>query len=100
VCAQPGTRLLFLRLRQLQFQDQALLALVGHPLVFWEDSPTTRVDIVKGEPALMVRQVKPGWLAISLVPEVPAKGKNHCPGEGNPHPPQGGGAECQPPPHC
>jgi hypothetical protein len=55
------------------FQDQALLALVGHPLVFWEDSPTTRVDIVKGEPALLVQQVKPGWLAISLVPEVNEK---------------------------
>jgi superfamily II DNA or RNA helicase len=58
-----------------KFQDQALLALVGHPLVFWEDSPTTRVDIVKGEPTLMVRQVRPGWLSISLTPEVPA-GKN------------------------
>ncbi len=56
-----------------KFKDQALLALVGHPLVFWEDAPTTRVEIVKGEPALMVRQVKPGWLAISLVPEVSDK---------------------------
>ena len=56
-----------------KFKDHALLALVGHPLVFWEDAPTTRVEIVKGEPALMVRQTKPGWLAISLVPEVPEK---------------------------
>ena len=46
---------------------------MGHPLVFWEGSPTTRVEIVKGEPALMVRQTKPGWLAISLVPEVSDK---------------------------
>jgi SNF2 family DNA or RNA helicase len=58
-----------------QFQEQVFLALVGHPLVFWEDSPTTRVDIVKGEPALMVRQIKANRLAISLTPEVP-DGKN------------------------
>lgn len=56
-----------------EFKDRALLSLVGHPLVFWEGSPTTRVEIVKGEPALMVRQTKPGWLAISLVPEVSDK---------------------------
>ncbi|WP_017298935.1 DEAD/DEAH box helicase [Nodosilinea nodulosa] len=55
------------------FADQALLALVGHPLVFWEDSPTTRVDVVKGEPALMVRQTRAGQLAISLTPEVEPK---------------------------
>ncbi|PSN11841.1 helicase [filamentous cyanobacterium CCT1] len=52
------------------FKHQALLALVGHPLVFWEDSPTTRVDVVKGEPALLVRQTRAGKLAISLTPEV------------------------------
>jgi len=36
--------------------DRAILALVGHPLVFWEDSPTTRVDIVTGEPELIVKK--------------------------------------------
>ncbi|HIK43674.1 MAG TPA: DEAD/DEAH box helicase [Leptolyngbyaceae cyanobacterium M65_K2018_010] len=56
-----------------KFQDKALLALVGHPLVFWEDAPTIRVDVVKGEPALVVRQVKAGKLEISLSPEVEAK---------------------------
>ena len=55
------------------FPDQALLALVGHPLVFWEDSPTTRVDVVTGEPALMVRQTRAGQLAISLTPAVEPK---------------------------
>ncbi len=52
------------------FPDRALASLVGHPLVFWEDSPTTRVDMVKGEPALLVRQAGAGKLEISLTPEV------------------------------
>ena len=57
-----------------KFPAQSLLSLIGHPLVFWEDSPTTRVDVVKGEPALLVRQTKVGKLEISLTPEVaPAK---------------------------
>ncbi|MGF1570930.1 MAG: DEAD/DEAH box helicase [Nodosilinea sp.] len=58
-----------------KFQDGALLALVGHPLVFWEDSPTTPIDIVKGEPALLVQQTQPGRLAISLAPPVEDKKK-------------------------
>jgi SNF2 family DNA or RNA helicase len=55
------------------FPDRALVSLVRHPLVFWEDSPTTRVDVVAGEPALLVRQAKAGKLIISLTPEVEAK---------------------------
>jgi SNF2 family DNA or RNA helicase len=39
-----------------RFRDRALLTLVAHPLVFWEDSPTTRVDIVAGEPELIVKK--------------------------------------------
>ncbi len=55
------------------FQDKALLALVGHPLVFWEDAPTTPLEIVKGEPALTVKQGKNGMLTLSLTPPVPEK---------------------------
>jgi hypothetical protein len=55
------------------FPDQALVALVGHPLVFWEDSPNIRVDVVKGEPALLVRQAGAGKLEISLTPPAEAK---------------------------
>jgi superfamily II DNA or RNA helicase len=50
------------------FLDKAMLALVGHPLVFWEDAPTTPLEIVKGEPALMVKQGKNGMLTLSLTP--------------------------------
>ncbi|GAA6623014.1 hypothetical protein [Scytonema sp. NUACC26] len=41
--------------------EKAILELVGHPFVFWENSPTTRVEIVKGEPELLVKKSdKPG----------------------------------------
>ncbi|QQE66940.1 hypothetical protein GFS31_36450 [Leptolyngbya sp. BL0902] len=49
-------------------QAQSMLALVGHPLVFWDDAPTTPVEIVKGEPALTVKQGKNGMLTLSLTP--------------------------------
>ncbi|MEB3289743.1 MAG: DEAD/DEAH box helicase [Leptolyngbya sp.] len=50
------------------FLDEVMLALVGHPLVFWEDAPTTPLEIVKGEPALTVKQGKNGMLTLSLTP--------------------------------
>lgn len=55
------------------FKDEAMLALVGHPLVFWDDAPTTRVDVVQGEPILLVQQIKGDWLAISLSPPMASK---------------------------
>ncbi|WP_338768379.1 DEAD/DEAH box helicase [Massilia sp. METH4] len=42
-------------------------ALVGHPLVFWYDAPETRVEIVGGEPELLVQERK-GKLHLSLHP--------------------------------
>ena len=50
------------------FLDKVMLALVGHPLVFWEDAPTTPLEVVKGEPALTVKQGKNGMLTLSLTP--------------------------------
>lgn len=38
--------------------EKAMSALIGHPYVFWEDAPTTRVDIVRGEPELIVKKDK------------------------------------------
>ena len=55
------------------FQDRALLALAGHPLVFWEDAPTTSLEIVKGEPSLTVQQGKNGMLTLSLTPPLEEK---------------------------
>ncbi len=52
------------------FSTAALLALVGHPLVFLEDSPNVRIDLVKGEPELFVKRLEGERLSIELVPPV------------------------------
>lgn len=52
------------------FSDRAMVALVGHPLVFWSDSPTTRVDIVSGEPELIVKKVKGERLSLEFSPKL------------------------------
>ncbi len=41
-----------------RFGKRAIVALIGHPLVFWEDAPTIPVEVVKGEPELIVKQSK------------------------------------------
>ncbi|MGL6339510.1 MAG: DEAD/DEAH box helicase [Waterburya sp.] len=53
------------------FSDRTLLDLVGHPLVFWSDSPTTRVDIVAGEPELIVKK-KEERLSLQFSPKLQA----------------------------
>ncbi len=60
---------------QYSFNETAIVALIGHPLVFWDDSPTTRVDIVKGEPELLVKKGKDDQLTLQFSPELKA-GKN------------------------
>ncbi|MEO0836588.1 MAG: SNF2-related protein, partial [Cyanobacteria bacterium J06642_3] len=54
------------------FNDHAMVALVGHPLVFWEDSPTTRVDLVSGEPELIVKKIKGDRLTLEFSPQLSA----------------------------
>ncbi len=51
------------------FTNRTLVELVGHPLVFWEDSPSVRVDLVKGEPELIVKRLEGGdRITLSLMP--------------------------------
>jgi SNF2 family DNA or RNA helicase len=50
-------------------QRKALTAMVGHPLVFWEDSPTVPVEVVRGQPELLVTR-KGSKLRIELSPPV------------------------------
>lgn len=52
------------------FNAKAISALIGHPLVFWEDSPTTRVEIVKGEPELIVKKGKRERLSLEFSPKL------------------------------
>jgi superfamily II DNA or RNA helicase len=47
--------------------DKALAALVGHPLLFWMDAPGTRVELLPGEPELLVK-AGGGKVTISLQP--------------------------------
>jgi superfamily II DNA or RNA helicase len=47
--------------------DKALALLAGHPLLFWMDSPGTRIELLPGEPQLMVR-AGGGKVTISLNP--------------------------------
>ncbi len=52
------------------FDTEALIALIDHPLVFWEASPDVRVDIVKGEPELLVKRLENDQLQIELMPPI------------------------------
>ncbi|MUH00161.1 hypothetical protein F7734_50980 [Scytonema sp. UIC 10036] len=63
--------------------EKAICELVGHPFVFWENSPTTRVEIVKGEPELLVKKgnreksgtayAKGDRLTLEFFPKLPEK---------------------------
>ncbi|NRR29918.1 DEAD/DEAH box helicase [Oxalobacteraceae bacterium] len=44
-------------------------ALVGHPLVFWADAPDIRVELLAGEPELLIRKLG-GSLKLSLLPPI------------------------------
>lgn len=52
------------------FSEKAISELIGHPLVFWEDSPTTRVEIVKGEPELLVKKGNLSRLTLQFSPKL------------------------------
>ncbi|HEY9645002.1 MAG TPA: DEAD/DEAH box helicase, partial [Chroococcidiopsis sp.] len=52
------------------FSEKAIAHLIGHPLVFWEDAPTVRVEIVKGEPELLVKKGKDGQLTLQFSPDL------------------------------
>jgi SNF2 family DNA or RNA helicase len=49
--------------------DKAVAVLAGHPLLFWMDSPGTRIELLPGEPQLMVR-AGGGKVTISLNPKL------------------------------
>ncbi len=51
------------------FSEDAILALIGHPLVFWVDAPTIAVEVVRGEPALFVQKTETG-ISLQLSPSI------------------------------
>ncbi|WP_253188051.1 DEAD/DEAH box helicase [Leptolyngbya sp. 'hensonii'] len=52
------------------FDEKAIVALIGHPLVFWENAPTVSVEVVKGEPELLVQEGKEGQMTLQLSPKL------------------------------
>lgn len=47
--------------------DKAVSALIGHPLLFWIDAPGTRVELLPGEPELLVK-ARAGEVLITMRP--------------------------------
>jgi SNF2 family DNA or RNA helicase len=48
------------------FDSMVFASLIGHPLVFWESSPSTKVEIVKGELELRVIKTSQSKLFLEL----------------------------------
>ncbi|MES2113548.1 MAG: DEAD/DEAH box helicase [Pseudomonadota bacterium] len=53
--------------------QRAAAALVGHPLLFWHDAPDTRVELLAGEPELLIRKQGDN-LTLTLQPAIPDDG--------------------------
>jgi SNF2 family DNA or RNA helicase len=51
--------------------------LVGHPLLFWKDSPGTRVELLPGEPELLVK-ASGGNVTITMQPAISAGADEVC----------------------
>jgi superfamily II DNA or RNA helicase len=49
--------------------QKALVALIHHPLVFWQDAPDSRVELLPGAPELLIKK-QDKELLISLTPRV------------------------------
>jgi superfamily II DNA or RNA helicase len=49
------------------FGNESIANLVGHPLLFWADSPGIGVEVVGGEPALLVQKT-PDGISIQISP--------------------------------
>lgn len=60
------------------FTSMAIKALADHPLVFSEKSPEVRLEIVKGQPELLVNRREDGKFEISLPHPVCYRGIGRC----------------------
>ncbi|RJG09458.1 DEAD/DEAH box helicase [Massilia cavernae] len=57
--------------------DRAVQELIGHPLLFWKDSPGTRVELLPGEPELMVR-AQGSMVTITMQPPIDNSSDDVC----------------------
>ncbi|WP_203569865.1 MULTISPECIES: DEAD/DEAH box helicase [Deefgea] len=51
--------------------EAALVDLIGHPQVYWADAPDVRIDLVAGEVALQLKEIK-GQISLKLNPSITA----------------------------
>jgi superfamily II DNA or RNA helicase len=58
-----------------EFNERAISALIGHPLVFWENNPVSRVEVVAGEPELTIETTTDNRIILALSPQL-AIGQN------------------------
>ena len=58
-----------------RFNEKAIAALIGHPLVFWEDNPNAKIEVVAGEPELIVETIRDRRIVLAISPEL-VTGKN------------------------
>ncbi|MBZ2206399.1 DEAD/DEAH box helicase [Massilia soli] len=56
---------------------KAVLELVGHPLLFWKSAPGTRVEVLPGEPELLVRANR-DTVTITMQPPIGAGEDDVC----------------------
>ncbi|MGZ8287823.1 MAG: SNF2-related protein [Telluria sp.] len=56
---------------------RAVQELIGHPLLFWKDSPGTRVELLPGEPELLVR-AEGNMVTITMRPPIGAGEDDVC----------------------
>ena len=57
------------------FGEKAFIALIGHPLVFWDNAPIVRIEVVAGEPELQVKKTKNHRLQLQLNPPLRSEEK-------------------------
>jgi superfamily II DNA or RNA helicase len=57
------------------FGERAIVSLIGHPLVFWDATPATRIEVVKGEPELLVKKGKGDQLTLQFSPAIKGDSK-------------------------
>lgn len=57
--------------------NKAVLELIGHPLVYWKNAPGTRVEVLPGEPELLVRAHR-DTVTITMQPPICAAEGDVC----------------------
>jgi superfamily II DNA or RNA helicase len=70
VCSQIESYYAYGYKPEFKLGERAIASLIGHPHVYWEESPNARVEIVKGEPELLVKKVSKDRLTLEFSPKL------------------------------